>query len=419
MNDLLIFAAIVIFALVPFGYGVVYFLYKKTIVFTAAMTVFIASMFTGIFAFAVSEFGFLSLTWVIPACLVFLVSMNAVFKSLIQKPLIKIHEILTLISKGILDIEIPQKILQKDNELGKVAKSLNITLNGLHNTSRFANEIAKGNFDLEYNLLSEDDEIGLSLIAMRKSLVESANLEKKRKEDEEKQNYITNGIAKFSTLLRSNSDNMKQMSLNLLSNLIEYVGAVQGALYVANKSDNNDVYYELISAIAYEREKSLDIKYKVGESLVGRCAYEKLPIFMTDVPNNYLNIGSGLGDTNPQCIILVPAIFENEVLAVIELASFTKFEKHIITFIEKLSDDIASVIASVSNSEQTRKLLEESKKNSEEMAAQEEELRQNLEELQATQEEMLRKEEKLQELAAKLKEQEQIMQAKLKDAGLE
>lgn len=401
MNNILIFAAIVIFGLIPFGFGVIYVLYKRTIVFTAATTVFLASMFTGIVAFSVNEIGFISLIWAIPLCLVFLVSMNAVFKKKIQKQLIKLNEILTLISKGVLNVEIPQEILDNKNELGKVAQSLNTTLKGLHNTSGYAKEIAKGNFNIEYDLLSKDDEIGHALINMKKSLVEAAEIETKRKEEEKRQTYITNGIAEFSTLLRSNSDNMNKMSMSLMSKLVDYVGAVQGAIFVANEL-NDEVIYELTGTVAYDRRKKLEKQFRVGEGLVGRCAFEKLPIFLKDVPENYVNITSGLGEANPKCIIMVPAISEGKVLAVIELASFTVFDDYKVTFIEKLGDDVASVIANVRNNENTRILLEESKKNSEEMAAQEEELRQNIEELTATQEEMRRKEAELNELAKKL-----------------
>lgn len=418
MNNILIFTAIVIFGLIPFGFAVVYFLYKKTIVFTAASTVFLASMFTGIVAFAVSEIGFASLIWAIPLCLVFLVSMNAAFKKKIQKPLIKLNAILESISEGVLDVTVPNEILNSENELGKVAKSIDTTLKGLHNTSNYANEIAEGNFSLDYDLLSADDEIGHSLMNMRKSLVNAAEQEQIRKEEEERQSFLTNGIAKFSTLLRSNSDNMNKLSLNLLSELVDYVNAVQAAIFVANETED-EPYYELTGAIAYNRQKLLNKKYRIGESLVGRCAFEKLPIFLKEIPENYVNITSGLGDANPKCILLVPAIFENKVLAVIELASFTVFDKHIVSFIEKLSSDVASVIANVRNNENTRLLLEESKHNSEEMAAQEEELRQNIEELTATQEEMLRKEQQLKELSSKLEEQEKIIQEKIKQLKAE
>ena len=113
---------------------------------------------------------------------------------------------------------------------------------------------------------------------------------------------------------------------------------------------------------------------------------------MTDVPDNYVSITSGLGDANPRAILIVPLKFNDKVFGVIEMASFTEYEDYKIKFIEKLAESIASTISTVKVNMQTVKLLEDSKMKSEELASQEEEMRQNLEELQTTQEESARRE---------------------------
>jgi PAS domain-containing protein len=113
---------------------------------------------------------------------------------------------------------------------------------------------------------------------------------------------------------------------------------------------------------------------------------------MTDVPDNYVNITSGLGDANPRSIILVPLKFNDNVFGVIEMASFDVYQDYQIEFIEKVGESIASTISTVKVNIRTVKLLEESKLKSEELAAQEEEMRQNMEELQTTQEESARRE---------------------------
>lgn len=413
MSDLVKFALIVVLGIIPFGFGIMYFLYRRTIVFVAASIVFVASMLVGIVSFAVSTYGLKSMFWAIPLCLVSLVSVNAVFKKQIQKPLKQINELISLIAQGVLDVSIPKTILDTNNEIGQVANSLDKTLQGLHNTSDFAKEIAKGNFDKKYNLLSDKDEIGLALIAMQQSLTSAAELEQKRKVEADQAAYITNGIAKFSDILRLQTSDVKALARNLMTELVEYIEAVQGGLFVLNEADADDVYFEMAGATAYNREKRIEQKIKVGEGLIGRCIFEKLPILMTEVPADYVNITSGLGESTPRCILLIPAVVDDKVYAVIELASFKVFDKHVVSFIEKLSENIASVISTVRNNENTEKLLIESKSYSEEMAAQEEELRQNIEELQATQEEMQRKEKELNEMSNRLAEQEEIMKQKL------
>lgn len=412
MNNLIVFALIVLCALIPFGFGVVYLLYKKTIVFPVALMVFISSMFCSIVAFAVSEYGFVSLYWAIPLCLVFLVSTNFVFKKTIQKPILKLNENLNSLSLGVLDFEVDKNNMVIKNELGDLAKAIHVTLNGLHNTSMFANEIANKNFDVNYQLLSNDDEIGKALLRMKDSLATAANNEKQRKEEEQKSLYITNGIAKFGDILRVESESLHELSNRLLSELVTYTGANQGGLFVLNDEADSEIF-EMVGAVAYERNKLINKNYGIGEGLIGRCAFEKKSIFLTDVPENYMNITSGLGTANPRCLLIEPALVDDKVFAVLELASFSVFEGHIIQFIEKLSENIASVISTVRNNERVLGLLETSKQNNEEMAAQEEELRQNIEELTATQEEMRRKEAQLKSISAKLEEQEKIIKEQI------
>lgn len=107
---------------------------------------------------------------------------------------------------------------------------------------------------------------------------------------------------------------------------------------------------------------------------------------MTDIPNNYLNVTSGLGEANPRALLIVPLKINDEIYGVIELASFNPFEPFQIEFIENLAEVLPSTIATVKINIQTAKLLRETRIQAEKMLQQEEELRQNLEEMQATQE---------------------------------
>ena len=126
---------------------------------------------------------------------------------------------------------------------------------------------------------------------------------------------------------------------------------------------------------------------------------------MTSIPDDYINITSGLGGANPRSLIIIPMLADDKLLGVIELASFNELEKYQIDFLEKVAQDIAATISSAQITIRTAELLKQSKTQAEELASQEEEMRQNMEELQATNEEWQRKEKELYNTIEQLEQQ--------------
>jgi GAF domain-containing protein len=152
-----------------------------------------------------------------------------------------------------------------------------------------------------------------------------------------------------------------------------------------------------MATYAYGRKKFKQKVVRFGEGLVGTCAIEGQSIYLTNIPDGYIEIESYLGHANPKSLLVVPLKLENKIFGIIEIASFNEFKAHEIKFIEDLAGTIASTIATSRINQKTSELLEKSKEQSEAMLAQEEEMRQNLEELQSTQEEAHRREKILHE----------------------
>ena len=120
----------------------------------------------------------------------------------------------------------------------------------------------------------------------------------------------------------------------------------------------------------------------MGEGLVGQCAIEKKRILLTNVPDDYIQITSGLGEAKPLNIMVLPMIFEGEVKAVIELASFTQFSSTQIAFLDQLAESIGTVINTIEINMRTEELLKQSQTLTEELQSQQEELRETNQELE-------------------------------------
>lgn len=301
---------------------------------------------------------------------------------------------LLMMSKGIL----PNKpMIERTDEIGEMSRALNSLVSGLKSISNFALEIGRGNYNTAFKPASKDDVLGNSLLQMRDDLKAAAEEDQKRKIEDEQRNWATAGLAKFGDILRKDNDKLDVLSYNIVSNLVDYLGANQGGIFVVGEDEMGNACLDLVACYAYNRQKFINKRLGMNEGLVGRCALERETIYLTDVPDNYIRITSGLGDANPRCLLLVPMIMNDELFGVFELAAFDELQPFQIMFVEKIAETIASTLSTVRFNMQTAKLLEQSKIQAEELATREEEMRQNMEELRATQEQSARREIEMQQ----------------------
>lgn len=309
-------------------------------------------------------------------------------------PLRSMKGTLLMMSRGIL----PNKpMTERSDEIGEMSRALNSLVAGLKSISNFALEIGRGNYNTDFKPASKDDVLGNSLLRMRDDLKTAAEEEKKRKVEDEQRNWATAGLAKFGDILRKDNDKLDVLAYSVVSNLVDYLGANQGGLFVVGEDDMGNACLDLVACYAYNRQKFIHKRLEINEGLAGRCALERETIYLTDVPDNYIRITSGLGDANPRCLLLVPMIMNNELFGVFELASFDELQPFQIMFVEKIAETIASTLSTVRFNMQTARLLEQSKIQAEELATREEEMRQNMEELRATQEQSARREVEMQQ----------------------
>lgn len=271
----------------------------------------------------------------------------------------------------------------------------------------FADYISQGNLKAQYNA-ENPDALGRSLINMRESLLKAADREEREK-------FANVGLARIGEILRLHADNLESLCDKVIEEIVKYMKANQGSIFVIENQGERSEHLRLMAARAWDRKKYLQKTFDMGEGLVGQSAIEKHTIFMTKVPDQYITITSGLGEANPNCVLIVPLKSEDLVVGVIELASFKVYQDYEIKFLEKVGESIASTIITTRNNQKNKELLEKSNLLTEQMRAQEEEMRQNLEEMQATQEEMHRKNKEIERLLAVADDKEAQLQKQLNE----
>ena len=258
--------------------------------------------------------------------------------------------------------------------------------NSQKNLFNFAEELSKGNLNSEY-VPEKGNALGNIMIELRDNLQHNRQEELKRKEEDEQRNWTAGGLAKFGEILRNNNNDINQLAFEVISQLSEYIGAVQGGFFILNDEIQDDAHFDLIAHFAYGRKKFSQKRVELSEGLVGRAAYEKNTIYLDEVPEEYIEVTSGLGEANPRVLLIVPLKVNDEIHGVLELSSFHPFAEYVISFVEKVAESIATTISTVKINMRTTKLLADSQEQADRLSQQEEEMRQNREELQATQEE--------------------------------
>ncbi|BDX37858.1 hypothetical protein CYCD_12130 [Tenuifilaceae bacterium CYCD] len=287
--------------------------------------------------------------------------------------------------------------VQLKRHYSKVAileRELNQRDEDINKNALFAKRIGEGDYVSAFEIGGEDDILGKSLVLMRNNL-----LANQRKEGD--QNWIARGKDEISYILRLHN-NIEELSYDVLVKLIKYINTVQGALYLYNEERQT---LSNLATYAYNRKKYLQQEFKVGQGLIGECAYELDYIYRTEIPDDYATITSGiLGDKKPKSLLLIPLITDEKLEGVLEFASVEdEIPELTIRFLREVGEIIARTIFNLRINQKTEKLLQEAQQMTQELRENEEELRQNAEEMRATHEELEKSNAKLE---AKIKEVE-------------
>jgi HAMP domain-containing protein/signal transduction histidine kinase/DNA-binding response OmpR family regulator len=194
------------------------------------------------------------------------------------------------------------------------------------------------------------------------------------------QDWLKTNLTRFTRMLQGQRDPMT-VSKMILSELAPLVHAEHGVFYGIVGANGRPAYLALQAGYAYRPRRTVPMEFALGEGLVGQCALEKKRIVVTHVPRDYIKINSALGEAVPANIVVLPVLFESDVRAVIELASFEPFSPTHIDFLDQLAESIGIVLNTIEANSRTEDLLKQSQSLATELQSQQDQLQQTNEEL--------------------------------------
>ncbi len=184
------------------------------------------------------------------------------------------------------------------------------------------------------------------------------------------QDWLKTNLANFSSMMQGQR-NVVSVAEALISELTPLVNAQHGAFYLLeNDRDRGEPVLNLVASYGFGGRKTLSSSYRIRETLIGQCAFEKKRILLSSVPNDFIYIASGMGEAPPRCVVVLPVLFEGEAKAVIELASFSEFVPNHLAFLDQLMDNVGVILNMIGSSMRTDELLQELKRSNAELEAQ-------------------------------------------------
>jgi len=203
------------------------------------------------------------------------------------------------------------------------------------------------------------------------------------------QDWLKTNLARFSRMLQGERD-LATVSNLIMSELAPLVNAQYGVFYIT-KREEDETKLELVASYGAESPDELKQEFHLREGLIGQAAADRRPILLKDVPPDFIRIGSGLGHAKPANVNILPALFEDEVKAVIELASFNEFNETHQSFLDQLMESVGIVLNTIAATMRTEGLLKRSQLLTTELQARQTELTRKQQELHATNEELQEK----------------------------
>jgi signal transduction histidine kinase/DNA-binding response OmpR family regulator len=342
----------------------------------------------------------------------FVISRSIIF------PILQVRSIIMQMGKG----ELPElKMKFPSNAVGEMMQALRFMVDGFRHTSKFVEEIGKGNFDQPYKPLSSNDVQGHALLHMRNQLKEASEIEMRRA-------WMAEGLAELNEIMRAGTGDFNELLDKIIENIVDRLEVQQAAIFLLHNDDLNDLHIQLGSYFALNNKIINSKRYELKEGLIGQAIASNKIICLTDIHDPYFTIDTGITESRTCNIIIIPLATSGKVVGAIEIASTNPFTTEKKELLEKMAEPIAASLFSLRANLITSQLLEESRKQAEELVYQEQELRKINDELtkqsqllRQSEEELKSQQEELKEVNNQLQEKAQLLQqqnVEIEDARL-
>ena len=243
---------------------------------------------------------------------------------------------------------------------------------------------------MEDMVISQEEALSELAVTQFKTEQVRKELQEQVEEQIAREKYVSGGISELSNIIANYLNDTDQLYKKIVKFVSEYFECRLTALYLSPPGENR---LTLVAGYGLDEARLNGVEIMEGEGLLGQCMKDKERIEIHNVPEEYITISSGLGQTIPKIIIIEPLQFNNQFVGLIEMALLKEFTPLQYEVLQKITDQISSTLSNVMFNDATRKMLEESISKEEMLRQQEEEMRQQVEELMATQEGFTQKEE--------------------------
>lgn len=280
-------------------------------------------------------------------------------------PVMQVRKIILRMGKGELpdtDIRVPK------NAVGEMIVALSEMVDSFRRTSRFVEEVGKGNLQQEFTPLSERDVQGHALIRMQKRLVDAADQEKVRRWSDE-------SIVELNRIIRSEKEDMNDMLEKTIELVVERLKVEQAAVFIFNNEDMDDLHIQLGAHLGLNQKILNSHRYELKNGLIGQVFQKAEVVQLEGTYDPYFTIEKVTGESATCNILILPLITGGKVVGALHVASLESINEDKVSLLEKLSEPIAASIYTWRANLLNRQLLDQSKKQAEELAFQEQALK--------------------------------------------